>query len=180
MPARNFRDREKEKHWLPIIEKFKSSGLSGREFCRRQGIKYGLFNDWRQKLSLPDQAQNRELPPAVWEQVIVAARNHAGGVVNYCKENQIDLKLYYRKFAALRPSHPEWNALNRRGRSRKIAKTNENTAAFAEVKVIETPSEEAPSNNSIEIVLPSLISLRVDERFPLDYLVSLITALENR
>lgn len=39
--------------WRKHVEKQRSSGLTGAEYCRRQGINYGTFGYWVQRLREP-------------------------------------------------------------------------------------------------------------------------------
>ena len=49
------RDEEKERYWREKIRAGTRSGLSIREFCRREGLKEGLFHSWRRELWRRDQ-----------------------------------------------------------------------------------------------------------------------------
>jgi len=44
------RDEAKERYWREKIRAGTRSGLSIREFCRREGLKEGQFHSWRREL----------------------------------------------------------------------------------------------------------------------------------
>ena len=44
------RDEAKERYWREKIRTGTRSGLSIREFCRREGLKEGQFHSWRREL----------------------------------------------------------------------------------------------------------------------------------
>ena len=44
------KDPEKEAHWIAEMTRFEASGLSGSEYCQRQGLRYTLFADWKRRL----------------------------------------------------------------------------------------------------------------------------------
>jgi hypothetical protein len=48
------RDPAREKFWRRTIREQRSSGLSVRDFCRREGLKDGAFRWWRQELARRD------------------------------------------------------------------------------------------------------------------------------
>jgi hypothetical protein len=45
----------KEKHWREVLSQWTASGLSGREFCKREGIEESSFFHWKRELRLRDQ-----------------------------------------------------------------------------------------------------------------------------
>ena len=49
------RDPAREKFWRRAIRDQQRSGLSVRDFCRREGLKDGAFRWWRQELPRRDQ-----------------------------------------------------------------------------------------------------------------------------
>ena len=50
MPKRGQVDRGKEKWWRGTIERWKASGLTQAEFCRREGLKDWSLSEWRRRL----------------------------------------------------------------------------------------------------------------------------------
>ena len=47
----------REIEWTRILERWKSSGLSGRAFCEREGLGEPVFYSWKRKLRLRGEAQ---------------------------------------------------------------------------------------------------------------------------
>jgi transposase-like protein len=48
------RDAQKEQYWRLVMEEFDASGLSVREFCRREGLRESSFYAWRRELGQRD------------------------------------------------------------------------------------------------------------------------------
>lgn len=46
--------RATERYWRRVMVEFSATGLSGAEYCRRNGIKYQHFADWRLKIRKSD------------------------------------------------------------------------------------------------------------------------------
>jgi len=49
-------ERKKERAWRSLLEKWKLSGLTQAEFCRRESLKEWLFSNWKTKLAKKDAA----------------------------------------------------------------------------------------------------------------------------
>lgn len=45
----------KEREWRGILARWKTSGLKGRAFCRREGIEESSFFHWKREIRLRDQ-----------------------------------------------------------------------------------------------------------------------------
>ena len=65
------RDPARERFWRRAIRDQQRSGLSVRDFCRREGLKDGAFRWWRQELprrdrqpSIPPRGEPTEAAPA--------------------------------------------------------------------------------------------------------------------
>ena len=52
------RDLEREQFWRLVIEEHSKSGLSAREFCRRESISEPSFYSWRRKIRERDANAN--------------------------------------------------------------------------------------------------------------------------
>ncbi len=50
-------DPEKENQVIAQMAKFEASGLTGAEFCRREGIKYTRFADWKRRFGRRERIQ---------------------------------------------------------------------------------------------------------------------------
>lgn len=72
--SRSRRKRRSEAEWTEVFRRFESSGLSSREFCRRQDLALSSFQRWRSRLGRVAAAEFVELvptstvstPPATW------------------------------------------------------------------------------------------------------------------
>jgi transposase len=52
--ANHQRDPEKEAYWREVMERQRSSGLSVREFCRREGLSEPSLHAWRRTIARRD------------------------------------------------------------------------------------------------------------------------------
>ena len=53
------RPRKTKSQWQAIMAGFHQSNLSARAYCQEQGVAYGTFAKWRQRLATPDHPENR-------------------------------------------------------------------------------------------------------------------------
>lgn len=51
------RDADKERFWQGCVSRWRSSGLSVREFCRREALSEPSFYSWRRELARREQGQ---------------------------------------------------------------------------------------------------------------------------
>lgn len=51
------RDADKERFWQGCVSRWRSSGLSVREFCRREALSEPSFYSWRRELARREQNQ---------------------------------------------------------------------------------------------------------------------------
>lgn len=51
MAVQNRREAKRERAWRSLLDKWKESGLSQAEFCRREGLKEWNFSAWKLKLA---------------------------------------------------------------------------------------------------------------------------------
>lgn len=58
--ARSERDPQREQYWRDTLARFGTSGLSVREFCRREKLGEPLFYAWRRTIAERDRAAPRE------------------------------------------------------------------------------------------------------------------------
>src|SRR5271155_714764 len=49
-------DPDKEKHWRAVMEKFRTSEMTFRDFCAAENISPNTFQFWRRELRLRDEA----------------------------------------------------------------------------------------------------------------------------
>jgi len=64
MPRRRSRRRTKTE-WTEVFGRFQSSGLSRRDFCRREGLALSSFQRWRTLIAAPEeQGEFVELIPS--------------------------------------------------------------------------------------------------------------------
>ncbi|MBI4566141.1 MAG: hypothetical protein HY716_15755 [Planctomycetes bacterium] len=52
----------REIEWRRILERWKQSGLGGRAFCQREGLKDSLFYHWKRRIRQRDEARGNETP----------------------------------------------------------------------------------------------------------------------
>ena len=77
------RNLEKEQFWRLVLEEHGKSGLSAREFCRRESISEPSFYSWRRKLQQRDASSNGSSrrvckTPALVE--VMPRANHVSGI----------------------------------------------------------------------------------------------------
>ena len=61
--SRSHRTRRTKSQWTEILERFVSSQLGPREFCRREGLSLSSFQRWRRQLGSVAAAEFVELVP---------------------------------------------------------------------------------------------------------------------
>ena len=57
------RKRRTEKQWTEILQRFEVSGLSSREFCKREGLHPSSLQRWRSRCGRAREPQFVELTP---------------------------------------------------------------------------------------------------------------------
>ncbi len=62
--TRSHRTRRTRSQWTEILERFASSQLGPREFCRREDLSLSSFQRWRRQLGSVAAAEFVELVPA--------------------------------------------------------------------------------------------------------------------
>ena len=58
------RTRRTKAQWTEILDRFESSPLASRDFCRREGLALGSFRRWHRQLGSVGAAEFVELVPA--------------------------------------------------------------------------------------------------------------------
>jgi len=53
---------KKEKYWRDQITRWQESGLSRREYCRRENISYWTFRDWLTKVNTAESSKLVRVP----------------------------------------------------------------------------------------------------------------------
>ena len=66
------RSRRSQAQWREIVTQFEASGLSATSFCKRQGIAYGSFMRWRQRVEVTD-GQTAQVSADDWLPIPVTA-----------------------------------------------------------------------------------------------------------
>lgn len=56
MPKRGDQRKAKENWWRATVERWKASGLTQAEFCRREGLQDWSLSEWRRRLARIDAA----------------------------------------------------------------------------------------------------------------------------
>ena len=54
--------RKKDKYWRDQITRWQQSGLSRREYCRRENISYWSFRDWFKKVETAESSKLVRVP----------------------------------------------------------------------------------------------------------------------
>lgn len=60
MKVQGHRDPEKEKKWRAILQHFQTAGLSGNEFCRREGLNPNTLQYWKKELKARDELAGKK------------------------------------------------------------------------------------------------------------------------
>ena len=53
-------DSDQQQFWQMVLETFKSSGLSVRQFCQKEGLSEPSFYSWRKRLTIVDEPEADE------------------------------------------------------------------------------------------------------------------------
>jgi len=77
--AKQHRDPAKEALWRKRLQRFESSGLSVREFCKREQVTESAFYAWRRTIGERDGADSSE--PAFVPAVINGEAEHTEAIV---------------------------------------------------------------------------------------------------
>lgn len=56
-------DTDQQQFWAMVLETFKSSGLSVRQFCKQEGLSEPSFYSWRKRLSTHQNPDTHKEPP---------------------------------------------------------------------------------------------------------------------
>jgi len=157
MPPHPMRDLAKERRWRGTIAKWQASGISMTEFCRLNDVPYRDFMNWRRII------QARDLEPDA------PTRNYSR-----------DKKRAMRAKSTERP--PAWagngSALLPKARAHRLSPES---VKFAEIQVVDSASTGVRGEDAVlEIVLPNGICLRTKPGCSLNFLSSVISALEKR
>ncbi len=56
-------DTDQRQFWQMVLETFKSSGLSVRQFCKQEGLSEPSFYSWRKRLSEHEPSAAQKVPP---------------------------------------------------------------------------------------------------------------------
>ena len=67
MQDKRDRVRRTKKEWTKILRRFDSTGLSPREYCRREGLPLSSFQRWRNRLGSDATAEFVEFTPPAKE-----------------------------------------------------------------------------------------------------------------
>jgi transposase-like protein len=79
-------DPEKEQFWCLVLEEHSKSGLSAREFCRRESISEPSFYSWRRKFRQRDSVALEDFPhqgagkPAALVELVPSSNHGLAGI----------------------------------------------------------------------------------------------------
>jgi DNA-binding transcriptional regulator YiaG len=174
-----------------LVAKWRASGLSQAEFCRREGLEQWQLSEWKRLEAKHSEANsdegvqgaNRATPrrgrktraelERYWKQVIA---NHAASGLSapkFCKKYGVNintLKRWRSIFGSKRSQKKEFRA---------AAKSPPAVNPFVEVALKYSETACSPEH-SLEIVLPGGSLIRVTSRTPLGLLSKVLTALEDK
>jgi hypothetical protein len=57
MPKRRGRDSAKERYWRRLLEEWRRSGLTGRDFCAAKAVSEASFYSWKREIARRDQEE---------------------------------------------------------------------------------------------------------------------------
>jgi hypothetical protein len=57
MPGRGGRDAAKEQYWRRLLEEWRRSGLTGRDFCSAKAVSEASFYGWKREIARRDQEE---------------------------------------------------------------------------------------------------------------------------
>ena len=76
---------ERREYWTGQVQRWRESGLTQREYCKREGISIERFGAWKRRLDHENQSEARGLvavPPNTVSSALFAARPALGLVVD--------------------------------------------------------------------------------------------------
>jgi len=73
-------DSDQQQFWQMVMETFKSSALSVRQFCQQEGLSEASFYSWRKRLTKPQTSDidNKEAQPEPFIQVSMPKAQSGG------------------------------------------------------------------------------------------------------
>jgi hypothetical protein len=88
MPRSRKRKRRNESEWTEILARFQFSGMTVREFCRRERISLSSFQRWRSRVGPASSPEFVELVPSA----TVAATDSSGWSLEIALPNGAQLR----------------------------------------------------------------------------------------
>lgn len=73
MDKRQKSDTDQRQFWQMVVETFKSSGLSVRKFCEKEGLQEASFYSWRKRLTADKKTENTKAESGQTEPFIQVA-----------------------------------------------------------------------------------------------------------
>ena len=64
MPRPEWRDLAKERRWRRVLQQWRRSGLTGRDFCAERGLTEPSFYAWKREIAKRDQETAAAVPAA--------------------------------------------------------------------------------------------------------------------
>jgi hypothetical protein len=84
-------DKVKQAYWQQQIRNWKTSGLSQKQFCRRQSLALSTFSYWKRRIEIPEAQKVQFYPLSVPPQITQPA--DSGLLLHICKRRYaIELK----------------------------------------------------------------------------------------
>jgi hypothetical protein len=76
---------ERREYWTGQVRQWRESGLTQREYCKREGTSIERFGAWKRRLDRENQSESRGLvavPPKIVSSALFTARPSLGLVVD--------------------------------------------------------------------------------------------------
>ena len=76
---------ERREYWTGQVRRWRESGLTQREYCKREGLSIERFGSWKRRLGSDNQSESRGLvavPPRIVSSALFTTRPALGLVVD--------------------------------------------------------------------------------------------------
>lgn len=161
------------------MAKWRASGLTQAEFCRREGIPEWKLSGWKrreQKIGKEPYSSRgkprRNLSAVDWPKIIAGYTNSGMTFEDYCRMNGVSRTSFrraIRKFGKVMPAITESTPA--------ISKTPPPENPFFQLRMVDI-EQPVTRGSSIEVTLPGGCTIQVTESTPITLLSKLLKAME--